>query len=232
MINVLIVDDNKSFCLALVNYVLKYSPTLRIADIATNGKQAIKSINELHPDILLLDIKLPYISGIDIMKYVQKQHNYSPKIIFISGDVAGIKELNHSCGEYMLIEKSTAFSNILTILSNIANNIEDSKKILKIQNMLNELGFNRTNIGYKYLTDSIFLAYLHPHLLINLEKNIYHELSKKYNVSLANIKWNIQKAINSMWRYSNEKFVLEELNIKNKIKPTAKLIISVLISKL
>jgi len=170
MTNVLIVDDNKAFCLALVNYVLKYSPNLRISDIATNGKQAVKSIKELHPDILLLDIKLPYISGIDIMKFVQKQSNYSPKIIFISGDIGGISKLNSSLGEYVLIEKNTSFSNILRILNNIAENIEESKKIIKIENLLAELGFNRTNIGYKYLTDSIFLAHFSPSMLTNLEK--------------------------------------------------------------
>lgn len=225
MVNVLICDDNKAFCLALVNYVLKFNKNLRIADIVTNGKDAINSINELRPEIILLDIKMPYCSGLEVLSYIKNIDEYEPRIIFISGDIGGIAELNNSKEKYLLIEKGTSFDNILRVISNIEREIESSRINKYVDDFLKKINFNITSIGFKYLKKAILLAYEEPCLLDNMENNLYEKIASVYNVSNKKIKWNIQKLINSMWRYSVEEQICDIFEIKDKRKPTAKLII-------
>lgn len=232
MVNVVIADDNKEFCIALVNYVMKYNNDIRIADIVTDGNQAINTINEIRPEIILLDIKMPYFSGIDVMKKIKMINDYQPKFIFLSGDATGIMELNELTEDYVLIEKNTSYERIMAILNEIVNafNIENKKR--KIEEMLDLLNISRTSLGYKYLTQAIYMILFEASNTDNLENGLYKKMADNYEVSVLNIKWNIQKAVNSMWRYSDEKSVCELLGIKDNRKPTPKLIISVLSSKI
>ncbi len=232
MVNVVIADDNKEFCIALVNYVMKYNNDIRIADIVTDGNKAINTINEIRPEIILLDIKMPYFSGIEVMKKIKLINNYQPKFIFLSGDVSGIMELNKLNEEYMLIEKNTSYEQILIILNEIVNELNVENKKREIEDMLNLLNISRTSLGYKYLAQAIYMILSEGLDVDNLENGLYKKVADNYEVSVLNIKWNIQKAVNSMWRYSDEKGICELLGIKDNRKPTPKLIISVLSSKI
>lgn len=82
--NVLIVDDNPVV-------VHLYSRLLAMSGInpitATDGKKALKMIEEQKPDAAVIDFMLPIISGIEICKRVKEQ-NLSPdtKLILFTGD--------------------------------------------------------------------------------------------------------------------------------------------------
>jgi PAS domain S-box-containing protein len=57
-------------------------------DIAINGKDAITCLDEKKYDIVLLDIHMPDISGIDVTKYFrQKKNNKSTKIVAVTAAV-------------------------------------------------------------------------------------------------------------------------------------------------
>jgi DNA-binding NtrC family response regulator len=48
---------------------------------AENGQQALKTIRTQHIDLLLLDIKMPNLSGIDVLYYMHKEGYKIPVII-------------------------------------------------------------------------------------------------------------------------------------------------------
>ena len=49
-----------------------------VVGMATNGKEAITLINELTPDVVLLDIQMPEINGLELIDLL----NYQPIIIY------------------------------------------------------------------------------------------------------------------------------------------------------
>ena len=57
MINLMIVDDNKNYVDSLFKYIVRGNDKIRLCDIGYDGKEAINSILELKPDIILLDLK-------------------------------------------------------------------------------------------------------------------------------------------------------------------------------
>jgi DNA-binding NarL/FixJ family response regulator len=81
-IRVLVVDDHavvrKSVC-----SLLSREPTLDVICLAADGEEAVKKADELQPDLVLLDIGLPGISGIEAASQIRKVSPTS-QIIFLS----------------------------------------------------------------------------------------------------------------------------------------------------
>lgn len=64
---ILIVDD--SFVMrALLKGIVTSDPDLEVAGEATNGLEALQQIKELSPDLVLLDIEMPHMDGIECLK--------------------------------------------------------------------------------------------------------------------------------------------------------------------
>jgi two-component system chemotaxis response regulator CheB len=64
---ILIVDD--SFVMrALLRGIVTSDPDLEVAGEATNGLEALQQIREISPDLVLLDIEMPHMDGIECLK--------------------------------------------------------------------------------------------------------------------------------------------------------------------
>lgn len=85
-IRIVLVDDHDVARRALRS-VLKSNPNLEIVGEAAEGKEALKKIEELRPDIVLLDIGLPDMSGIDVAPGIRSASPES-RIIFVSQHIS------------------------------------------------------------------------------------------------------------------------------------------------
>ncbi len=78
IIRTLVVDDELGMRLSVQRALSKYKITLPDiddeigfqVDLAADGEEALMKINQLHPDLLLLDYKLPGMSGLDILDQI------------------------------------------------------------------------------------------------------------------------------------------------------------------
>jgi len=90
-IRIIIVDDH-DIIRAGIKSVLKPHSEYEVCAEAQNGDQALEAVEKIKPDILLLDISMPKISGLDIIARV-KRVSPQTKIIIISV---------HKLGAYVL----------------------------------------------------------------------------------------------------------------------------------
>ncbi|HKT38813.1 MAG TPA: response regulator transcription factor [Ktedonobacterales bacterium] len=72
-IRVLLVDDHPIFRAGL-RALLESQPDVRVIGEAGNGAEAIARANELHPDIILLDISMPDVDGLEALRRMQADH--------------------------------------------------------------------------------------------------------------------------------------------------------------
>lgn len=80
---VLIVDDDENIS-EVINMYLKSSGY--DTKIALNGKEAQDMYLDYNPDLVLLDVMIPYIDGIDVLKWMRKQGETPIIMITAKGD--------------------------------------------------------------------------------------------------------------------------------------------------
>lgn len=78
----LIAEDHDSFR-RLVRLLLEEKTRCRVVVEAADGLQAIEQAEELQPDLILLDVALPKLNGMDAARQIRKVSPHS-KIVFLS----------------------------------------------------------------------------------------------------------------------------------------------------
>ena len=66
-VRILIADDHPVFRLGLIS-VLRNQDEFTVVGEATDGRQALEMIQDLHPDVLLLDLVMPELTGLDTLR--------------------------------------------------------------------------------------------------------------------------------------------------------------------
>ncbi|MGE5613207.1 MAG: response regulator [Bacillota bacterium] len=79
MYKLMIVDDEQIVLDAVTHIVNKIIKNVRITSCARNGREAIEKAREDHPDIILMDIRMPGINGIDAISEIRR---FSPDTRF------------------------------------------------------------------------------------------------------------------------------------------------------
>jgi len=72
-IRILLVDDHPIFRAGL-RALLESQPDVQVVGEAGNGAEAIDRANELRPDIILLDISMPEVDGLEALRRMQADH--------------------------------------------------------------------------------------------------------------------------------------------------------------
>ncbi len=87
-IRVLIVDD-ASTVRRLVSDALSPDPDLEVVGTAANGRIALDRIPQLKPDVVLLDLEMPVMGGLETLVDVRRSHPGLPVIVFTSSSGHG-----------------------------------------------------------------------------------------------------------------------------------------------
>ena len=88
MWNVLIADDEPKIRQGLRETMEGFGLPVSVCAEARNGADALKKIKEFHPDIILLDICMPKLSGIQLLEEIRKTEQEC-QVIIISDIFAG-----------------------------------------------------------------------------------------------------------------------------------------------
>lgn len=74
MYSVLIVDDEQPVIESISFMLQKYRPEIGIAGTAMSGREAIKAAEEYKPDIILIDVKMPGIDGLEALREIKRRN--------------------------------------------------------------------------------------------------------------------------------------------------------------
>lgn len=104
MISVLVVDDDFMVARIHSGYVARV-PGFRVVATAHNGVDAVAAVEEHRPDLVLLDIYLPDMSGLDVLKSL---HDVDVLMISAARDVPTVREAMRAGAINYLIKPFTA----------------------------------------------------------------------------------------------------------------------------
>jgi DNA-binding NarL/FixJ family response regulator len=81
-VQVLIVDDSEDFALAARAFLAGLSD-IEVVGHAWNGLEAVEMVNRLHPALVLMDLNMPHMDGIQATQKI-KTFADAPKVVIVS----------------------------------------------------------------------------------------------------------------------------------------------------
>lgn len=133
---ILLADDDPRLLDSLHGLLKLYGHTV---EIALGGKEAIAKLNQQHYDLLLLDLRMPEISGHDVMQYMA-EHSIGTMTVVVSGETS-IDDISRALrnGAYDYLKKPYVPEELLATVNNAV-----TKKRLEDANRAMEARLNRS----------------------------------------------------------------------------------------
>ena len=120
MIKVLIVDDDNEVAIALKRNIDGRN-VIKVVGIASNGQQALELCYDLHPDVILMDIRMPVMDGITASKLIKDKHP-SIKIVMLTlykDEDQIVHSVRGECDGYLF--KGNRSEKIIGVIVNVFN---------------------------------------------------------------------------------------------------------------
>ncbi len=198
MYSVLIADDEKIIRQGL-HYIIDWNDAgFEIVGEASDGESALAQIREKQPDLVLLDIKMPHLSGLEVIRKAREEE-YTGKVIILSGysDFSFAQEAIRYGVQYYLtkpIDQAELEKDLKEILSQLDKEEQTQKTLLQRSEKI------RKNILYDLLTGEEPLDPSDLELL-HFDSEVYQVvLYEKFSHSIADISYNLP----AMLRVSNQ----------------------------
>ena len=122
VVKVFIADDSEVVCQRLIDMLVEL-PGIEIVGQAGDAAEAIKSIQKLHPDAVVLDIRMIGGSGIDVLKGIKKSEPSTVVIMLTNYPYAQYRKKCMDEGADYFFDKSSEFEKVAEVIRQLA---EDS----------------------------------------------------------------------------------------------------------
>ena len=101
---ILIVEDEKTFQLTLMDGLRSYEKDFRVLN-AENGRIAKDILETLPVDLVVTDLKMAEMDGLDLLSYIRKNHPYMPVIVMTAFGNSELENWLKSVGVFAYLEK-------------------------------------------------------------------------------------------------------------------------------
>lgn len=222
-IRVILADNNRELCSILAEHI-EMQEDMELVAIAYDGLQAVEQIKEYKPDLLILDITMPYLDGIGVMERLAELPDAPQVIVLTAFEQESMVQRLIAMGAVYYIVKPFDIKTLLERIRQFGNQNRDyikdspnsynplplpSKGIsrhqleLEVTRIFHEIGIPAHFRGYAYLRDAIILAIQEEDILGNITKNLYPRIAEKYNSTASGVESAIRHTIEIGWERGN-----------------------------
>ena len=227
-ITILIADDNAEFARTLMNYIEK-EEDMEVVEVAKDGNEAVKMIENVQPDIALLDVIMPHLDGLGVLEKVLEL-NISKKPTCIMLSAVGQDKITQRAlelGANYYVVKPFDISLLIKRIREIKNykvsqfrtgtsmqsreikapyiDIRESGRSEKdnlealVTNVIHEVGVPAHIKGYQYLREAIMMVTNDIEVINQITKQLYPDIAKKFNTTPSRVERAIRHAIEVAW---------------------------------
>lgn len=102
----MICDDHAEFRQA-IGVLLSRDPDIEVVGEAVDGRDAIRIVGQLRPDVLLLDIAMPVMDGLEALPHIRESSPETQVVMFTGVVAESVKQRALEGGACLFIEKGT-----------------------------------------------------------------------------------------------------------------------------
>ncbi len=124
-LRILIADDHEAVR-RCVRSLLASREDWDICGEAVDGYDAIRKAKELKPDVVLLDISMPHLSGLEAAPVIRKETPQSEILIFSQHEASQMRQAALQAGARGYVAKSDAARDLLAAIEAVSQHLQPS----------------------------------------------------------------------------------------------------------
>jgi DNA-binding NarL/FixJ family response regulator len=121
-IKLLIVDDLEHVRQGL-RTILELAGDLKVVGEASNGLQAIQQVDRLHPDVVLMDLAMPQIDGLEATQRIKAQYPETGVVMITIHDSEETRDQAHRAGVDAFLAKGTDTGTLIQTIQEVAEKL-------------------------------------------------------------------------------------------------------------
>ena len=184
---ILLADDDTEFC-ARMSAVLDSADDFELVGIAENGEKALSAVNELRPDVLIIELMLPVMDGMSVLSRLHEQDGPHPAVMVFSAFAS--PQIGAVCERLRLWRTGQLR----------AVKAEESMALeLRVTEVIHQVGVPAHIKGYQYLREAIMMAVEDIESVSAITKVLYPSIAKKFKTTSSRVERAIRHAIEVAW---------------------------------
>ncbi len=213
---ILIADANPDFS-SLVSDLVAGEKDMEIVGTADNGADALTLIEELEPDVLLLELVLPKLDGLELLRRLGESGRRVHVIVlsgFVNAQVVG--ECSALGADYFISKPCDPAALLIRIrqlggaergeaalpgyeLGAARQSRGEAELESVVTDIIHEIGVPAHIKGYQYLREAIILTIRDMDMINAVTKVLYPEVARKFSTTPSRVERAIRHAIEVAW---------------------------------
>ena len=214
---VLIADSGSEFRIGLKSHLSKKG--FEIVGDCSDGYEAVRQIQTLHPDVVILDLLLPRLDGTEVIAEIKSRGVKPLPMFIITSGIGNQKMLSEAvdAGAHYCIMKPceySALSGKIERALNSSKNLGENAAVFPIDagndekeadletlvtKIIHQIGVPAHIKGYQYLRTAIIMTMENPELIGSITKRLYPGVAKLYGTTSSRVERAIRHAIEVAW---------------------------------
>jgi len=116
---VLIADDNESVRHGVIR-ILAARPSFEICGVAKDGAEAVQKARELSPDLILMDVSMPGLNGLDAAREIRQGRSRAKILMLSQHDPAQLLPRAIQAGAQACVDKTRLGADLLPAIEKVA----------------------------------------------------------------------------------------------------------------
>lgn len=202
--SVLLADANEEFRTGL-RETIEAAEGFTIAAATGDGQEALQLVQRFRPDLLVMDVVLPGLDGLGLLRLLKAQGITAPKTIVLSSFYSDRAMADaEKLGVCYYLPKPCAPESLLEHMRGVfdpAGEPEDRASQLKnmVTKVIHEIGVPAHIKGYQYLREAIIIAVNDMEVINAVTKVLYPAVAKRFSTTPSRVERAIRHAIEVAW---------------------------------
>ena len=202
--SVVIADASEEYR-TILKKTMESTGEFQVVGSAGSGVEALRLVQQLYPQLLIMDLVLPELDGFGLLKQLQSMGDRAPKIIVVSAFcVQRTVSQAVQMGVWYFLSKPCSEESLLELMRQAAQSQQEMGDFSpalegQVTAIIHEIGVPAHIKGYQYLREAILIAVQDMDVINAVTKVLYPEVASRFSTTPSRVERAIRHAIEVAW---------------------------------